>query len=219
MKKIIKLLLCITCIFSLTGCGGDEKEPATNDSDKPGVTDKEKDNSKEKENNKYFDSSDEYIELANYDYKIKLPSNYKDVNKSRRTNLIGFVTKNEKEVSVLISTTKIYGEKLQNFSLNNIRGEFEQGRRINIRFVQSNDGEVTYNDQPVETTVDKKEALLDKGVASDGGGEVCNYAVYYFFLDEEKEYPCEFFVGSTELEPDELAEIAEEMIGMIEEVE
>lgn len=69
----------------------------------------------------------------------------------------------------------------------------------------------------METTVGNRKALLDKGIATDSGGEVCKYAVYHLFLDDENKIPCEFFVGSNEIEPDELAKIAEEMIGTIEE--
>lgn len=217
MKNIIKLLVCFTCIFSLAGCGDNKKDPDSNEKDEPVTT--ENDNKDKEIKSEFFEGYEENLELSVYDYQIKLPKDYLSTNSGIRTKSIKCTTSKGKEIGVLITTSKIQSNLKQTFSLEKINEYFKTSREADLNLIFLNDGEVTYNDQPVEATVNKKEALLDKGVANDSDEEICKYAVYYFFLDEEDEYPCEFFVGSRELEPDELAKIAEEMIGMIEEVE
>lgn len=218
MKKIFKLLICLGCLLTVTGCSNnDNKEVSGNQNNKSEEikADDKKDNNKV--SSKYFEGYKEEYELNVTYYKIKLPVNYKSTNNSMRSDSIKMTTKDGKELGALITTTEVYEELNPNFTINNIREEFKTDRSSNLSLIIFSGENTVYNDQPVETTVGNKKALLDKGVAMDSGGEVCKYAVYHLFLDDENKIPCEFFVGSMEIEPDELAKIAEEMIGMIEE--
>ncbi|WP_027089402.1 hypothetical protein [Thomasclavelia saccharogumia] len=214
MRKLFKLLICLGCILTITGCNSDDKEDKDNQNNE---TEEVENNQDDKITSKYFEGYEKEYELNVMYYKIKLPINYKSTNNSQRSDSIKMITKDGKELGALITTTEIYEELNPNFTINNIREEFKSDRNSKLRLIYPSEAETVYNDQPVETTVGNRKALLDKGIATDSGGEVCKYAVYHLFLDDENKIPCEFFVGSNEIEPDELAKIAEEMIGTIEE--
>lgn len=214
MKKIFKLLICLGCILTITGCNSDDKEDKDNQNNK---TEEVENNQDDKTTSKYFEGYEKEYKLSVNYYKIKLPVNYKSTNNSQRSDSIKMVTKDGKELGALISTSENYKISEADFSINDIREKFKNDRSSKLRLIYPSEAETVYNDQPVETTVGNRKALLDKGIATDSGGEVCKYAVYHLFLDDENKIPCEFFVGSNEIEPDELAKIAEEMIGTIEE--
>ncbi len=217
MKKRFKLLICLSCLLMFTACSSDDKETVDN---KNNETEEIKDTDKKdstKISSKYFKGYEEEYVLRASRYKMKLPIDYENTNSSIRSNSVKMITKDGEKLGTLITITKINEELNPNFMITDIREDLKNDRSSNLRLIYPNGGDVVYNDQFEETTVGDKKALLDKGVAVDSGGEVCKYAVYHLFLDDENKIPCEFFVGSTEIEPDELAKIAEEMIGMIEE--
>lgn len=216
MKKRFKLLICLSCLLMLTACGSDDKEVVDN---KNNETEEIKDTDKKDSTkiSKYFKGYEDEYELKATQYKIKLPIDYESTNSSIGSVSVKMNTKNGKELGALITTTEISETLNPNFKINDIREELKNSRSSNLRLIYSAEKATVYNDQFEETAVGDKKALLDKGVATDSGGEVCKYAVYHLFLDDENKIPCEFFVGSTEIEPDELAKIAEEMIKTIEE--
>lgn len=215
MKKGLTCFICLCCTLAMVGCGKGNK---TENKAPEGTTESKQDKPEDgKTGSKYFRGYEEDYKLRVNYYKIKLPVDYKFTNTTICSDSIKMVTKDGKELGALITTTKLSETLNPNFTITDIREEFKNDRNSNMSLIYPAYDKTIYNDQFVETTVGDKKALLDKGVATNPGSEVCKYAVYHFFLDDENKIPCEFFLGSTEIEPDELAKIAEEMIGMIEE--
>jgi len=173
MKKIFKLLICLSCLLMITACGSDDKEAVDNQNKK---TEEIKDNDKKEDtkiSSKYFKGYEKEYKLnVNY-YKIKLPVDYISTNNSLRSDSINMITTDGKKLGALITTTEVYEELNPDFTINNIREEFKTDRSSKLRLIFLNDNPV-YNDQPVETTVGNKKALLDKGVATDSGEKYVN---------------------------------------------
>lgn len=216
MGKIYKLFLAISCIFMMVGC---QTQKENNE-----IINTYSQEQEQNDDNPIPVSSDsKYIEgwnsqrerLDGCSFTFLTPSNMLDYQQYSSCNHFRFVLKeNQLEVRVLFnSVTNFNGPTVE---LKDINNETRDLRDFNLSSIFSNDGSVQYNDDYKNVNVAGYEALLDKGTAKDGSGEIFNYAVYQLYLGEEKDAMCELLVGATNVDADSLAEIGEELIATIQ---
>lgn len=114
MRKLFKLLICLGCILTITGCNSVIKKIKII---KIMRQKKVENNQDDKITSKYFEGYEKEYELNVMYYKIKLPINYKSTNNSQRSDSIKMITKDGKELGALITTTEIYEELNPNLRL------------------------------------------------------------------------------------------------------
>ncbi len=215
MKNLLKIMIVMSCVFLTFGCTNSKEESQPND------TNTNQGGSEESQvtpaNSKYIEGWNEQKETldgCNY-YTFLTPSNMLDYQQYSSCNKFRFTLKDSGlEVRILFnSVTNFDGSGVE---LSNIQSETKGLRDFNLSGIFSNDGSVQYNEKFEHVTVAGHEALLAKGTAQDGGGYLFDYAIYQLYLGEEKDGIVELLVGSTSVEPDELAEIGEELIATIQ---
>lgn len=216
--KIFKLLICILCLIGLVGCS-EKKDKEKKDDSNTGVVDKE-DNKDKKSvvTSNYVDGYDKEYILQIGDYSICIPKNTV-VNGSLRTDTFDFKTKDGKKVGVLAVTGEVGSSEASDFSIEDIKEHSRTNVESNLRLIYLNSGELMYSGEVNDLDVGDFETLFDQGKLNDKNTEVCNYARYDFYLNEETKNVCEILVLSNELESSDLAAIGQEMIKTIKAVE
>lgn len=216
MSKLVKLILGICCVFILLGCQSEKENSEVNNTPSQEQEQNDDISTSISSNSKYIEGWNSQKErLDGCSFTFLTPSNMLDYQQYSSCNHFRFVLKeNQLEVRVLFnSVTNFDGP---NVELEDINNETRDLRDFNLSSIFSNDGSVQYNDDYKNVSVAGYEALLDKGTATDGSGEIFNYAIYQLYLGEEKEGICELLVGSTNVDSDSLAEIGEELIATIQ---
>lgn len=214
MKKLIKVMIVMSCVFLTFGCTNFKEESQPNDTN----TNQESNSGSEvtPTDSKYVEGwGDERRKLDGCSYTFLTPNNASGYQYFRRSNQFTFSPKNSTdEVKVLFdSLTNLDGE---NVNLNDINEQTKVLRNANLYHLYENDGNVQYNEKFENVTVAGHEALLDKGAAQDSSGFLFNYAIYQLYLGEEKDGVVELLVGSETLDSNSLAEIGEELIATIQ---
>lgn len=216
--KIFKLLICILCLMGFVGCSESNDKEKKDKSDTNAV-DKEDTETKETVvTSNYVDNYDKEFILKVRQYSINIP---KDtiVNGSLRTHTFKFTTKEKKEVGVLVISGQVLDKEAADFSIDKISELNKTNVESNLDLIYLHSGELSYSGEVSNTNVGKFKALFDQGKLNDKNKEVCNYARYDFYLNEEKKRICEVLVVSNELESSDLAAIGQEMIKTIKAVE
>lgn len=214
MKKLIKVMIVMSCVFLTFGCTNSKEES------QPNNTNTSQGGSEESQvtpaNSKYIEGWNEQRELLDgCGYTFLVPSNATGYQYFSNCNTFDFDTKNSQlEVRVLFNSVTNFDNP--NADLKNINSQTRGLRDFNLSNIFSNDGNVQYNDNFVQVNAAGHEALLDKGIAKDSSGDLFNYAIYQLYFGEEKDGVVELLVGSKNVESDELAEIGEELIATIQ---
>lgn len=213
--KIFKLLICILCLIGLVGCS-EKNDKVKKDDTNTGVVDKE--DKKSVVTSDYVDGYDKEYILQIGDYSIYIPKNTV-ANGSLRTDTFDFKTKDGKKVGVLVVTGEVRRSEAADFSIDDIKEHSRTNVESNLRLIYLNSGELSYSGEVSSTNVGKFKALFSQGKLNDKNEEVCNYARYDFYLNEETKNVCEILVLSKELESSDLAAIGQEMIKTMKAVE
>ncbi|HIT11655.1 MAG TPA: hypothetical protein IAB58_02565 [Candidatus Pelethosoma merdigallinarum] len=217
MKKLIKVMIVMSCVFLTFGCTNSKEES------QPNNTNTNQGGSEESQvtpaNSKYIEGwGDEKRKLDGCSYTFLTPNDISGYQYFRGCNKFTFTLKNStEEVKVLFNSLTNFDGK--DVALTDINERLQGFRTSNLHSIFDSDGNVQYNEKFENVTVAGYEALLDKGAAQDSTGFLFNYAIYQLYLGEEKDGVVELLVGSETLDSNSLAEIGEELIATIQPLE
>lgn len=219
MKKI---LLSLLTVGLLVGCSSkseekdilsDDKQPTSNNTDTQNVklpTLFEVEKSK-----KYQLGLDDY-----YIYEFKnMGFNYTEGS----FTFLNFNDKNDNEIGVRILCTKYLKNKQQKakdiYDISSEGSQLLLARDVKLTSIENEFTKLDYQNNQIATNINGKEALLKKGVATEINDREKSlfFAMFDFFLDDEKNYPCEVILTSSDgVSPDDLEAMARELIGTIQ---
>lgn len=217
-----KFLLSLLTIGLLVGCSSKSEEKDILSDDKQ-TTSNNTDTQNVKLPTMYEVDQSEKLELGTKTYYIYEPLviGYK----YNRTGLLymSFNDINSNQIGVQVLSLELpeFGKEEYN-TLEKISGEHSKiamGRDVYLTTIEKGFSKLNYQINPISTNLDGRTAVLNKGVAYEVSNEdkTLNYAMFDFFLDEEKNYPCEVILTSSDgVSPDDLEAMARELIGTIQ---
>lgn len=202
------------------GCQSQEGIKDTQDDTKPTVS---QDKSQNIKLPTLFDvNPSKKIELAYRNYYIYEPEcvgfNYYTAGLS----CFNFENKNKKSIGVQILSIELSSlEKDQYKTIEDISSDnsyISMGRDGYLDKIEKGFFKLNYEGKPQSTDLNGREAILNKGIASEVTyKDKLNYAMFDFFLDDEKTYPCEVILTSSDgVSADDLEAMARELINTIQ---
>lgn len=217
MKKI---LLSVLAIGFLVGCSSSHKtENTMNDNIVSNYTDTH--NVKSPTMYEVNKSKRYQLGLDNYYiYEFKnLGFNYTEGS----FTFLNFNDKNDNEIGVRILCTKYLKNKQPKakdiYDISSEESQLVLARDAKLTSIENEFTKLDYQNNPIVTNINGKEALLKKGVATDikDSDKGLFFAMFDFFLDEEKNYPCEVILTSSDgVSADDLEAMARELIATIQ---
>ncbi len=218
MKKI---LLCLLALGFLVGCSSQEKEKDTSTEEKQ-PTNSDISNHVSLPTLFEVDQTKKY-ELGPDNYFIYEPVNMGFYYTSGTFTYLNFVDKIGNEIGVRILYSKLYESDKQKISsvdkISSKDFEIAMARDTQLINIEFNFDELNYQENKTSTNLNGKEAILNKGIATkvSDSKKSLTYAMFDFFLDEDKIYPCEVILTSSEnVSVDDLEAMARELIDTIQ---
>lgn len=219
MKKI---LLSLLTIGLLTGCSSkSETNDISNDNEQ--TTSSDETNHNVKLPTMYEVDQSQKLELKIGNYYMYKPTALGVCLDRTGAMYFDFYNKNKNEIAVqLLSIELLDFEKEKYKNVTDIGKDDSlifKGRDIQLIEIEKGFSKLDYQTNPISTNLDGKEAILNKGVAYEVSNKdkTLNYAMFDFFLDEEKNYPCEVILTSSDgVSADDLEAMARELIGTIQ---
>lgn len=217
MKKI---LLCLLALGFLVGCSSQEKEKDT-------PTEEQSTNS-DISNHVSLPSLFEVDQTKKYELGLDNYFIYEPVNMgfhyTRGTfTYLNLVDKIGDEIGVRILYSKLYESDKQKISnidkISSKDFEIAMARDSKLLKIERGFNKLNYQENKTSTNLNGKEAILNKGVATEvsNSKKSLTYAMFDFFLDEDKIYPCEVILTSSEnVSVDDLEAMARELIDTIQ---
>lgn len=218
MKKI---LLCLLALGFLVGCSSQEKEKDT-------PTEEEQSTNSDISNHVSLPTLFEVDQTKKYElgpdnYFIYEPINMSFHYTTGGFTYFNFIDKKENEIGVRILCYELIGENKE--KINNLdkigSKDFDIAMARDTKLIKIERGfnKLNYQENETSTNLNGKEAILNKGIATEvsDSKKSLTYAMFDFFLDEDKIYPCEVILTSSEnISVDDLEAMARELIDTIQ---
>lgn len=211
MNKLIKILLSLIFVLGLMGCS--QKSEHKDTDNEIGSNISENQNYYESQ---YFEYGDERQLALSY-YKILLPkSTYSDQNEYNSL-IFKFEIKENQDVKVMINSSIAEYLEQEISNLEDIETAYNFDRNSMMIRLNSHNNDIVYTGQKESSQINNWSALYDQGEGMDGDKKIFDYARYFFFIEDNKEYPCEILVTSSdEVSYDELKNIAQDLMKTIQ---
>ena len=214
MRKVMKIMLSLLCVLSITGCGSKRDDNISTDKNNTKVTEKKESKTGK---SKYFDNFDKEVRLKSLLYNISVPNNTYSYNDTG-CNMFEIEDVDENTINVIVLSRSIKESNISNFDIDSIDSNLSVGKTAAMSDMYS----TTKYDLNVENSkilkLQKYEGMYKYGQLTIDE-KPFNCVEFSFVLHEEDDEKdlCEIIVCSDDYEEKDLKNIAEELIGQIHE--